>query len=219
VVRVVKWFLLAVLAVLVAGLVAVPMATASWHRRWGATDAEVKAVLPGDELLEGVGLQATRAVTIAARPEEVWPWIVQEGMDRAGWYTYDWFYKATGSAGFVDGHSSDRIVPELQKLKVGDEIHINKPVAYKVERMEPGHVLTLVLTPPDGKRTDMNYVLWPVDGGVKTRLVLRIAAEGQPTFWSSGPFEFGSFVMSRANLLGIKERAEKAAALANSPGK
>jgi hypothetical protein len=209
--RVLKWLGLAFVLVLVLGLVAVPLATASWHRRWGATDAEVDAVLPGDELLKDVGQQATRAVTVDAPPEQVWPWIVQEGMGRAGWYTYDWFYKATKSADFIDGGSSDRIVPELQTLKPGDEIRINAQVAYKVERMEAPRVLTLVLTPPDGKRTDMDYVLKPLDGGKRTRLILRIAAEGSPTFWSSGPFEFGAFVMSRANLLGIKEREERAA--------
>jgi hypothetical protein len=152
--RIVKWTLsvLGTLVVLlVLGLVVVPAVTASWHRRWGATSAEVAETLPGDEQIPDTTARATRAVTIDAPPERVWPWIVQEGMGRAGWYTYDAFYTLTGSAGFVDGHSSDRIVPELQGIEVG----------------------------------------------------------GPPSFWSSGPFEFGGFVMSRANLLGIKARAEK----------
>lgn len=204
--------LLVLVVVLVLGLVVVPAATASWHRRWGATGAEVAAPLPGDERIPSPTQKATRAVTIDAAPEAVWPWIVQEGMGRAGWYTYDWFYQATGSAGFVDGHSSDRIVPALQGLEAGDAIAINAAVRYKVERIEPSRVLTLVFTAPDGTKSGLDYVLRPLDGGKRTRLLLRVAASGPSTVWSSGPFEFGGFVMSRANLLGIKQRAERAAA-------
>src|SRR3712207_9232668 len=57
--------------------------------RWGATDEELERPMPGDEVVEHPTFNATRAVTIEARPEEIWPWIVQIGTSRAGWYSYD----------------------------------------------------------------------------------------------------------------------------------
>src|SRR6266700_1732179 len=61
-----------------------------WQLRWGATDEEVARAMPGDEVVKHPTFNATRAVTIQARPEEIWPWLVQIGVTRAGWYSYDW---------------------------------------------------------------------------------------------------------------------------------
>ena len=55
-----------------------------WHRTWGATPQEVAAAMPGDDLLPRAQYRCTRAITIAATPAEVWPWLVQLGQDR-GW--------------------------------------------------------------------------------------------------------------------------------------
>ena len=60
-----------------------------WTMRWGATDAEVVRPLPGDQLMTRRGFKATRAITIAAPPEHIWPWLVQLGSGRAGWYAID----------------------------------------------------------------------------------------------------------------------------------
>jgi hypothetical protein len=82
------------------------------HRTWGATPAEVAAAMPGDSLLPRAQYRATRAVTIAATPAEVWPWLVQVGCTRAGWYADD----------LLDNFarpSAWEIVPELQDLRVG----------------------------------------------------------------------------------------------------
>ena len=73
--------------------VAVPMFAAApllrrWHRRWGATDAEVAAAMPGDELVPGAYVFCTRAITIDAPPETVWPWLVQVGFGQAGFYSF-----------------------------------------------------------------------------------------------------------------------------------
>ena len=85
-----------------------------WQHRWGATDAEVRRAMPGDDLLPDAA-STTRAIAIAAPPEQVWPWLVQLGYGRAGWYSYDWIDN--------DGRpSADRILPELQQLRVGDRI-------------------------------------------------------------------------------------------------
>jgi hypothetical protein len=83
-----------------------------WHRHWGATPAEVAASMPGDDLLPRAQYRCTRAITVAASPEEVWPWLVQVGCLRGGWYADD----------LLDdlAHPSARqIVPELQDLRVG----------------------------------------------------------------------------------------------------
>ena len=74
--------------------VAVPLFAAApllrhWHRRWGATDAELASARPGDELVPGCQYRCTRAITIDAPPEEVWPWLAQVGFGKAGFYSND----------------------------------------------------------------------------------------------------------------------------------
>ena len=77
-----------------------------WHSRWGATASEVASTMPGDELFPRAQFQATRAITIAAPPSAVWPWLVQVGYGRAGFYSYDLVENLVG----CDIHSTDRIV-------------------------------------------------------------------------------------------------------------
>jgi hypothetical protein len=80
-------------------------------------------VLPGDELTPKPRVKSTRAITIEAPPERVWPWIVQMGIERAGFYTHDWFERLLFHARYVEGrHSATRIHPEPQELEVGDLI-------------------------------------------------------------------------------------------------
>jgi hypothetical protein len=92
-----------------------------WHLRWGATDAEVASSMPGDELVPEMSFNAARAITIAAPPEDVWPWIVQLGTGQAGFYSYDLF----------DNHgrpSADRILPQFQHPKVGFASRLQVPI-------------------------------------------------------------------------------------------
>ena len=85
-----------------------------WQLRWGATDEELERPMPGDEIVARSTFNATRAVTIEARPEEIWPYIVQIGMTRAGWYSYDLLDN-------LGRPSARRILPQFQNLmKVGD---------------------------------------------------------------------------------------------------
>src|SRR2546422_155339 len=85
--------------------------------RWGATDDEVQRALPGDDNVPQPTFNATRAVTVDAQPEEIWPWLIQIGAGRAGWYSYDLLDNL--------GHpSAERIIPEFQQLAVGDLIPI-----------------------------------------------------------------------------------------------
>jgi hypothetical protein len=86
-----------------------------WQLRWGATDEEVGRAMVGDDVVKSPTFNATRAVTIQARPEEIWPWLVQIGVTRAGWYSYNWMDN-------LGRPSADRIVPELQHVAVGDLI-------------------------------------------------------------------------------------------------
>jgi hypothetical protein len=89
-----------------------------WHINWGATDEEVRKRLSGDELVPYPALESTRAITIQAPVEEVWRWLVQLGQDRGGFYSYDRLENLAGA----DIHNVDRIVPQMQHLKVGDYV-------------------------------------------------------------------------------------------------
>ena len=86
-----------------------------WQLSWGATPDEVSHPLPGDELVTRPTFNATRAITIAASPEEIWPWLVQVGLTRAGWYSYDILDN-------LGRPSARHIIPELQNLAPGDVV-------------------------------------------------------------------------------------------------
>ncbi|MCL5961159.1 MAG: hypothetical protein M1358_17945 [Chloroflexi bacterium] len=101
-----------------AGIVTLPLylrVIRPWQLRWGATDAELARSMPGDDIVQRPTFVATRAVTIQARPNEIWPWLLQIGCRRAGWYSYDWIDN-------LGTPSAERIIPELQHLEVGDLI-------------------------------------------------------------------------------------------------
>src|SRR5258708_26104826 len=129
--------------------------------RCGATDAEVARAMPGDRIQPHPIFNATRPVTIQARPEQIWPWMVQIGYLRAGWYGYDW----------IDNEglkSADRILPALQHLKVGDDLPIWRANNYKVVAGEPHPYLRW----GGGNGHDNNNLaLFPLAAG-HTRLLL-----------------------------------------------
>jgi hypothetical protein len=159
--------------------------------------------MPGDQFAPHPIFNATRAVTIDAPPEAVWPWLVQIGYRRAGWYSnLDWF----DNAGVP---SAERIVPELQGLTVGDPMPIWEGVTQTVEGMEPGRYL---LTASDRLQPDTwLWALIPTASG-QTRLLWRMR---NATYDWTSPFvvaqlatDLGDFVFVRNILLGIKERAE-----------
>jgi hypothetical protein len=94
------------------------VAVRPWLLRWGATVEEASSPLPGDELVPEPVYATTRAVTVRVSAESIWPWLVQLGQGRAGFYTYDLLEQIVGAA----IRSADRIVPELQQLAVGDTV-------------------------------------------------------------------------------------------------
>lgn len=113
--------------------------TAYWQwlrpekRNWGASDAEIRRPLPGDALLPAPQLEATRAITIHAPPTRVWPWLLQIGQGRGGFYSYDWLENLAGCG----VRSATRIHPEWQKLDVGDVVraHATLPIGWLVRRL------------------------------------------------------------------------------------
>jgi len=111
------------------------LAIRPWHLRWGATQEEASQTMPGD--LEHIGW--TRAITIDAAPEQVWPWLVQWGQGRGGWYSYDWLENLFG----FDIHTADRILPEYQNLAIGDPICMSRDFCpSRVTVLEPNRWLS-----------------------------------------------------------------------------
>lgn len=185
-----------------------------WHLHWGATRAEVDAPMPGDEVVRRAQFNATRAITIGAPPEQVWPWIVQVGYGRAGFYTYD----LLDNAGVP---SAERLMEDRQDLKVGDlvpmfhEAH-GLEIAYRVDSLERNTWMLWVHRPHEGERPDSTWS-WQLsaspDGG--TRLLTRMKQDYRWEAPRLAAFnlvlmEFGDFAMERRMLQGIKLRAETA---------
>jgi hypothetical protein len=109
-----------------------------WHLHWGATADEVNGEVAGDELMPDPDLVATRVVEVDAPPSAIWPWLVQMGPGRGGAYTYDWIERRLG----IDIRNTDRIIPELQNLQVGDEIAM-PGYAMRVERLDPERAMVV----------------------------------------------------------------------------
>ena len=170
-----------------------------WHMSWGATSEEVTRPLPGDELIPGAG-QATRAISIAATPDEVWPWLVQVGFGKAGWYSYDW----------IDNDfqpSATRIVPDFQDLAVGDKILMMPTMGFVVESIDEPHSIVSVLE--DGS-TSWCLALYPDEEG-STRLVSRWRPKFEKTlatFLMTALSEPGTFIMEQKMLRTIRNNVE-----------
>lgn len=174
-----------------------------WHLRWGATDEEVLRSMPGDGIVTHPTLAATRAVSVCAAPTEVWPWLVQMGgYSRAGWYSYD----RIDNAGVP---SADRIVPELQRLEVGDILPTGRDFGFEVEAIDPNRSLVLAIRHEDAVISSV-FELVP-DGPGRCRLVVRLRSylpRRPATLAFAALFDPGDFVMMRKMMLGIKRRAE-----------
>ena len=201
------------IAATAAALVGLTLAgyPALWRKRcltWGATDTEAAREMPGDRFMPAADVVATRAVTVEAPPEAIWPWLVQMGPHRGGAYTYDWIENLLG----LNMHSADEILPEYQNLKVGDPIPLGKNgPRMRVEVLEPDSALVLH---SEDDAWVWEFALYPEGDG--TRLVSR----NRITDPRPNPFtrafsmyfmEPGSLIMERKMLLGIKERAERLA--------
>lgn len=173
-----------------------------WQLRWGATDDETKCALPGDKIVRNPSFNATRAVTVNAPAQDIYPWIVQMGVNRAGWYSYDLLDN-------LGRRSAETILLEHQNIKIGDLIPMS----------------------PDGKHglyvqdfSKNEWVLWwdqvgnstwvwsihPV-GDSHSRLITRVQVKYKwfsPAILFNLIIEFFDIIMMRKCMLGIKRRAE-----------
>jgi hypothetical protein len=177
-----------------------------WVLNWGATSDEIERTMPGDDILQDVTLQTTRAVTVHAPPAKIWPWLVQMGpKPRAGAYTYDWIERLLG----IDIQNADRLLPEFQHLEAGEFMGLNeKGQGIRVQEVQPEKHLVLQWVPA---RSTWTFAMYP-ENGARTRLVSRNRLPGKgPLFWLSmiGFMEPGSLIMERKMLLGLKEHAER----------
>ncbi len=195
-------------AVLVLAYVGLVVALRPWHHDWGTSRLESEAPLIGDEFAPNRLQSINHSITINAPPERVWPWLVQIGQGRGGFYSYDWLERAFGD----DIHNADRILPEHQSLRKGDLIRAVQPdylggrlgdsVGWKVVEVIPERALVL--------ENWGAFVLVP-EGENKTRLIIRTHYDTGP-IWAApiGLFLFEPvhFIMEQKMLRTIKQHAE-----------
>lgn len=205
-----------------ASLVAIEAGLVHLGRTYGSTAAERARRLPGDDIIPKPEVQTDHAVTIDAPPSAVWPWLVQMGWGRGGWYTARWVDRLLFPA---NRPSAERIVPELQDIAVGTFIPDGPPetgCGLHVVALVPEHALVLrsdshlPLSWRSRATLDWSwaFVLTPEDGGRRTRYHFRSRWVTEP-WWLTACGWLGivpaDFVMSRDMLRGVKARAEKVA--------
>jgi hypothetical protein len=197
--------LLGLIMLVLAGAV-VAKALTPWMDRWGATNVEIAAALPGDELVPGPASVVNRVVTVNASPEKIYPWIVQMGAGKGGMYSYTSIETYMLNCPLVN---ADRIHPEWQDLKVGDEVKMcpNEPAPppYIVAQLDPDRAVVLGHQ-ENGRWVELwQFVIVPQEDGA-SRLIMRSRSEMTGGIWEI--LHPGIFIMQRGMLLGIKERAE-----------
>lgn len=175
-------------------------------RFWGSQPGDATRVLTGDEFVPAPAYRSTRAVTVHAPPRTIWPWLLQIGQDRGGYYSYDWLENLAG----LDIHSANHIVPEWQALAVGDLVRAAPGDAgFRVAQIDPERALVY------GEPQAYSWVLaLEPQTEQTTRLIARFQAAGKPAalmgLLYTGVLELPHFIMERKMLLGIKARAERA---------
>jgi hypothetical protein len=181
-----------------------------WRRRWGATDGEVRLHLPGDELVPEPDWSYTRAITIEAPRSAVWPWLLQLGQGRGGFYSYEALENLAG----CDIHNVYEIRRELQRLEVGDTVRMHASgFGPRVTLLEPERTLVMGGPQgPDGSRLTWGFHLRDGPNGT-TRCLERgrhKAGGGIAAKLTAGPYLLDpiSFVMSRKMLRSVKRLAE-----------
>jgi hypothetical protein len=184
------------------------LALRRWHLRWGATWAEVRAPMLGDDLVQRAMLQATRAIHIKAPPEAAWPWLVQMGAGRAGFYSFysfEWLERLSG----MDSRNANVIHPEWQNLEVGGTMSLGPTEGFEVLALEPPRRMLLRVR---GSDYDVTVSIQLEAAGMQwTRLLVRLRARSSLAGWRLPYwllFEPGDFVMIRQMLRGIRARAE-----------
>jgi hypothetical protein len=201
-----KRFLIAVASIAALAVAVYARFVRPWFLRWGATDAELSDRLPGDDRVRDARLDATRALTIDAPIEAVWPWLAQIGQRRGGFYSYAKFENLFGTR----MRNADRVHDEWQNIDVGDKVYLHPLVGVPVTEVDPGRSFVL--------GDSWAFVLRPIDD-THTRLIVRgrngytfpnlVLPPLNFLYWR-GLYEPLHFIMERGMMLGLKERAERA---------
>jgi protein-S-isoprenylcysteine O-methyltransferase Ste14 len=207
-----KFFGVLLILALLAGVL-YPLILRPWHLSWGTAPEEGQARLPGDEYVPQPDRANTRAITIHAPVERVWPWLIQLGADRGGLYSYTWLEALIN----CPIHNADRIHPEWQTRSPGDQFPLCPgefgPPPYEVISVIPGEALILghrpvseseQMLPGDWFET-WTFVLKPVDQD-STRLYIRTRTASLLGWMQA--LDPGVFVMERGLMIGLKARAE-----------
>ena len=185
-----------------AGIVSYLSIIRPWQLRWGSTTEEVEQELIEDDIVLNPTFNATRAVTINASPENIWPWIQQIGMKRAGWYSYDWIDN-------LGKPSATEILPELQNLKPGDLIPMSPDGKFGLFVKDFELNKWMLWWDKEGD-TSWLWLLNPINER-QTRLITRVRLKYRLLSpWL--PFllllDVGDIVMMRKCMLGIQWRSE-----------
>ena len=210
------------------------MSITRWRATWGVVDEEALKALPGDDLVANALSTDTRGITIEAPPELVWPWLVQMGYERGGWYSIDQLD--------MRGSSATTIVDAWQGLAVGDILPTHPGGGFVVRELDPGRALVVyadgttmqpsnaaapadvpaglaasgafLSTTPSDFAASWAFGLEPI-GTSGTRLIERVrylGAQGNAVSNVALSFlGFGVFVMIQRQLIGIRDRAERLA--------
>lgn len=234
--RPIRAILFAVLSAVLASAIVYFAIVRPRVRAWGFDPQEAELPLPGDHLISEPTTTETRGITIDAPPEKVWPWLVQMGFERGGWYSYD--------AMDTRHPPADRILPEFQSLSVGDVVPYGPGSGFRVEAVNPPRELVFYMDAELARRqaeeavaegnlpegvsrasfpefsASWAFFLQPTDDG-GTRLIERFRARTP----GSGPARAvmgeimgtGIVLMGRKQMIGIKERVERSMAETPEP--
>lgn len=221
-----KWILrttYVMLAIFVVPALVYHFGLRQWCIRWGATDAELQSAMPGDDLLPSTAMPgATHAITIHASPDKVWPWLMQIGQDRSGFYSYTFLENALG----CDMPKVERLVPEWKPRTVGETVWFCNPRRFNGQGkmipavVQPNRAFALV-TANDWASLQAggfaheglwSFTLEPLADG-QIRLIARLRGGTPPTlaarlmghlFW-----EPAHFVMEQKMLRTIRDLSER----------
>jgi hypothetical protein len=198
-------------------------------RRYGSTSSERALPLPGDDIVAHPDVVTDHAITVDAEPADVWPWLVQMGWGRGGWYTPRWVDRLLFPA---NGPSARHLHPDLQNLELGDFIPDGPPetkCGFHVEVLEPERTLVLHSTSHlplswrDHAELDWSwaFVLTPLDSGHRTRYHFRSRWTTSPLWLTAAGWAAivpADLYMARGMLRGVRERAEGTAGRRRSTG-
>jgi len=220
-----KWlrrFALVLLTVLVVAGLVYQLGLRNWCLRWGTTPAEVHANLPGDNLFPVYAGQATHAITIHASPEQVWPWLMQIGEDRSGFYSYTILENMFGA----DMPKVEYLVPEWKARVVGETVWFATPKRFGGQGRMIAAAIQLqrsfvMVSPKDWEGLQAgrpaqegfwSFTLEPLGNG-ESRLIARVRGGTPPTLASRAIgrlfWEPAHFVMEQKMLRTIRDLSER----------